>query len=90
MPTNRSFVLLASLLVLHVKSVALRCPDNYLFQEGDAVGKKWAIEVSGRFFNFVNSAEECGTLCHKTESCKAIEWRPSKKICVIINRNNNE
>jgi hypothetical protein len=67
----------------------LRCPDNYLFQEGDAVGLKWAIEVSGRFFTILSSAEECGTLCHKTENCKAIEWSPSKKICVLIKTANS-
>ena len=70
MSTYITILLLASLLVFHVNPTALRCPDNYHFQEGDAVGLKWAIEVDGRFFNFLSSAEECGTLCKKMLAAK--------------------
>ena len=62
------------------------CPEGYTFQEGDAVGTKYAIKgPAGEWYIPFNSKEECAELCNGNDQCKAIEWSPSRSQCVLIN-----
>ena len=65
------------------------CPEGYKFQEGDAEGFQFAIRgPSGLFYNPFSFIDDCAKLCDGIEQCKAIEWSPSERKCVLINAPN--
>ena len=78
--------LIETLVVIHVWSVPLLCPKGYTFQNGDAVGRQWAVRVNGKLFNASPTLGTCGKTCNKYKDCMAIEWSPSKQFCVLIKR----
>jgi len=84
--TNRN----ASLSCIYLKNEK-DCPGGYKYLKGDAAGIKWAIRgPSGLLYNPFSEIEDCGKLCNGIDHCKAIEWSPSQRKCVLIKTENTD
>jgi len=88
---RKSAELNASLSCLYVKRTRQsrlleeHCPEGYTFQEGDAEGTQFAIRgPSGLLYNPFSVIDNCAKLCNGIDQCKAIEWSPLERKCVLI------
>ena len=62
----------------------LECPEGYTYQFGDVLGMTIATASK------LDSIDDCAKMCDITAGCKGIEWSPTRRQCILINKANSD